>query len=559
MCIGVLKQILYLSLMLLLFSKITNGVYLAQEITIESEKRVRSVGIITGRDLNSSSPSNIGDDGITRLSEMFVSYGATVSIVAPNVTIPLEIELVVVIGPRRPMSTSQIAYLWDFLHNGGHLLLAVDPNGHNSVSTEVARSSGLNRLLNTEYGIRLLDDFLIEDWFELDTLNNVVTSWSEARAENLMRHPITDPLVKYDLPVRFWGARSVMVDSMTGIASTNPLIYTENPYGETSRINFRDLETEQFSLNIGADTQGRLLLGGIGTNRSTGSRVAVIGDSEIFQNIYGQTRIPSNENLPLYPGTYIFTQRLISWLLGIPVSEWQPLPDGFTWLALDGLTDDWSTDIPETTDSTFDTDIPGGDIQKVRVIHNDQFLYMTIETIGIFPDDADVLLQMSNGDNLLQIILNHQNVFVTFNNDLVAPIEDAGYATLAHAEIRLPLRIVGANPMLSRVCVSSMVMQQPDCLDATIQSTLVNTIEPVPLRFASGPTVFLLNNANIRSAPNENGQILVQLPFRTPLSVFGRSEDSEWIRVRNGRYDGWVVAYLAAMNVGIESLPIVPN
>lgn len=527
----------------------------------ETPQRVYKVAFIEeGRHgLNTASSTNIGDDGLTRLKDLFVSYNAQVRSIDLESEIDEQYQLLVLISPKRALSVQQTVYLWDFLQRGGHLLLALDPYGHNGTNSERSRSSGISQLLYDEYGISVVDDFWIEPWFSIGSLSDLVTSWSEASAENFVPNPITEPLVKYDLPIRFWGGRSIFVDGLTGISNTNALIYSERPYGETERINLRNPQGGQFIFNIGDDNQGHLILGAVAENYDTGSRVALIGDGEIFQNLYGQTRISGTNDAPRYPGDYILTQRLVAWLLGIPEEEWPPIPNTFTWLALDGDTSDWSPDIPETTNLISDMEASGYAIQKVRAFHNDQFLYLAVESPGKMPDDAEISLQFNHNDTLININLVGGTANLVSDTNTLEPIGDAAYVISDNAEIRLPLRIVGTKPLLNQICVSGLAGSQPNCIDQAISSTHVNTIDPVPMRFSSGPSAMSINTANIHSEANTDSQTIAQVPARTLFSVVGRSEDGKWLLVRNGRYEGWVAEFLVSVNAEIGPLPVVSN
>lgn len=566
------------------------SVYQAQDSTTgETPERVTSVAFIEEgrRGLNSATTTNIGDDGITRFRDLFTSLDIEVESITLDAEIDEQYELLVLISPKRALSTQQTAYLWQFLQRGGHLLLALDPNGHNATRTEQSRNSGISQLLRAEYGISILDDLWIEPWFSIETLSSVITSWSEASAEDLHPHPITEPLLTYELPVRLWGGRSILVDSFTGISRTSALIYAESPYGETGRLNFQDADEEQLILNIGDDNQGRLLLGAIAENNDTGSRVALIGDGEIFQNLYGQTQVSVNNTAPRYPGNYIFTQRLIAWLLGIPESEWSPLPEEFTWLSMDGRVDEWSSELPKETDITFDTDVNGYDIQEVRAFHNDQFLYIAVETFADVPENAEISLEIAAGDASIIIILRQGRVFLVSDEGVPTPIDDASYATSTDVEIRLPLRIAGENPVIRAICMSDTVSSvqgcvddvenglsddldiasacvfgessAQDCIDGTIFSNPVDTIDPLPVRFDNGPHAMVINIANLRTEPDIDSTLIIQLPIRALFSVAGRSDDSEWLLLRNGRYEGWVAQFLVSLNAEIEDLPIVSS
>jgi hypothetical protein len=101
---------------------------------------------------------------------------------------------------------------------------------------------------------------LVEDWFGLESMGDVLSSWSEITPKDLIPHAITEPLIEYGLPLRYWGARSVQFDAVTGNAETHALIYTERSHGETTQINYQNSDAAQLIFNIGADTQGRCCL-----------------------------------------------------------------------------------------------------------------------------------------------------------------------------------------------------------------------------------------------------------------------------------------------------------
>jgi hypothetical protein len=519
-------------------------------------QRVQNVAFVEDDALNTASLTNPGAEGLGRLADLFRGYGASARTVTLDAPVPPDVELLVIIRPMRALPVTQTAHLWGFLERGGHLLLALDPNGHNRVNT-IRSNAGISVLLEREYGLRLADDFLIEPWFSAASLSDVVTSWSVAYAEDIATHPITEPLVAYDLPLRLWGARSLFVEAVTGNATTTPLIYAESGYGETGRINLGSDDLEPFQRNIGQDTQGRLLLGAVSRHHTTGSRVALIGDSEMFMNIFGQTRMIADENLPRYPGNAIFTERLVAWLMNIPVDTWPTLPEEFTRLALDGNADDWPAGLPEYVDIVFEVEPLRYDIYRTRLFHNDQFLYVHVETLGALNDPAiQVELHLDTGEEPTVILLEDNAVWRLMETGRQR-VPDAAYAVGADIELRLPLRIAGPNPVISVVCLVKAELDVTECFREQMVSTQVNTIDPIPARFGSAPSAFTTNDANIRSGPGQQWPVLSLLSGRSLLHATGRNEAGDWIRVESGRYAGWISRPLLVLNIDVERLPVV--
>ena len=158
--------------------------------------RIHEVGIISGRVIRSAAPSNIGDDGISRLEDMLKEFdNVNVQTIAPEMPIPPEVELVILIRPQRTLSIVQTTILWDFIERGGHILLALDPYGHAGSRNERASRGGITGLIHTKFGISVSDDFLIEPWFSIDSLANLVTSWSRSLCRRIVTtfcHPRTN-------------------------------------------------------------------------------------------------------------------------------------------------------------------------------------------------------------------------------------------------------------------------------------------------------------------------------------------------------------------------------
>jgi hypothetical protein len=513
---------------------------------------VRTVGFIQDDAVNTALIGSTGGGGIARLAERMRAYGATTYVLAADQPIPPNIELVAVVGPARPLSLTLTAYLWEFLARGGHMLLAFDPNGHNGVSAERA-ASGLNQLLEREYGLRFADTFLIEPWFSARPLADVTTSWSEAYADALVPHPITQPLIDFALPVRVWGGRSALVEMVNGSARTAPLLYVEAPYGETGPLDLRQDDPAQFTLNIGVDAQGRLLVGAIAEHLTSGSRVALLGDSEILRNLFGQARLIGREDLPRFPGDNLLMERLIAWLMGLPPDAWPTLPAGFTRIAIDGVTDDWPPTVPLYGGVAGAERQPAG---ATRAFYDDQYLYVTV----MMPDDptlvSEIVVEMRFGEADSQSLIRYRYGQVVNAATPDIPLADSAGAARIEVEMRLPLREV--PPRIEQVCIGVPTrLEITTCTAEPVLATPVNTIAPVPVYVGDGPSAFSLDDMNIREGPGLGFRPIVLLRGRQILRVLGRSAAGDWIRVETARYSGWVFRQLVLLNIDVERLPVV--
>jgi hypothetical protein len=295
-----------------------------------------------------------------------------------------------------------------------------------------------------------------------------------------------------------------------------------------------------------------LLLGVISTNFATGSRVAVIGDSEIFQNLFGQTRITGRESLPLYAGNYVFVQRLFAWIMAVPEGEYPSFPQGFTWIVLDGSASEWPENVPILLDQQS-TD-PEYALQQVRAFQNDQFVYLFLGPQNPLPRDTIVYVFIEDNAGNRQLISLDSQGNILFRDKV---LRDAAIAIDDAIEIRLPRRIFLANSsVIAQICVAALSGSPVDCLDDTVSAFAINEIDPLPVRSGAGPQAFTaFAGVNLRSEPSTSGALIVTFPLRTLLAVTGRNNAGDWVYVQNGRYEGWVSRPLLAINADVDMLP----
>lgn len=510
--------------------------------------RVVEVGIISGRAIRSAAHTDVGVDGLSRLAQVINDLGADVQTISPESPIPAEVELVILIRPQRSLSARQTTILWEFMENGGHVLLAIDPYDHAEARTERASRGGIINLIDNRYGISVSDDFLIEPWFTIESLSDVLTSWSDASAEELLPHPVTQPLIDYNLPLRYWGGRQVLAQSYFGSVEISPLLYTENPHAEVTGIDYELNDTSQIEFTYNADTQGRMLIAALAENQNTGSRLALFGDSEMFQNIFGLTRSTTDESVPLFAGNHIFSQRIFAWMLGIPEAEWPSLPAEFTWLSLDGDLSEWQTF------NTRSADIDLQAISSLQVFHNNHYMYTGIESTFELNESNAIELRGESGATPFIVELSANNVYFITDDDTIL-IPDASYQQSDAIESRIPLRIVGLNPIINQICTVSSGSR--DCFELTLRSQQVNTIDPVPVRFENRPTAFLRSNGFLRVQANPNAEAITLLNAREQLAIIGRDDSGAWLYVANGAYQGWISTIVILTNADTSQLPVI--
>jgi hypothetical protein len=509
------------------------------------------VVFITDNNLRTAVVSNPGPDGLSQLEYIFKSLGARTTSASLGQALPEEASVVVLVRPQSQLSLPALARLWAFVTRGNHLLLALDPVGHAGAQPETARG-GLATLLALHYGLSLQDTFVVEPWYSLDTIATQRTTYSWTYAESFVHHPVTEPLVKYELPVMVWGARTITVDPFGLDSAAAPLIYSRTAYGEANRAVFGGQDGEQAPLevNLDEDSVGTLIVGGLAENTKTGSRIAVLGDSELLQNNFGLAL--STAGGPLHPGNQILAERLVAWLLGYPVEDWLPLPTGFTWLAVDGSNSDWEGETPPPVldkDDESSTLFPEYDIQQVRTFQDDSYLYVLVETLAP-PDPEAVCLTLgldTNEDNETDttLLATVDQVVRLGDTDPQAAVVDGSMAVGQVLEARIPLRVAGEKALISELCLAdgpaSLAADPLDCVaQVPIVVPSVDTRAPHDSYLPPGPLVMVFTAAtggyvNLRAGPGTEYPILATPGLGHVFRATGRDEAGDWIQVQNAR------------------------
>lgn len=518
------------------------------------------VGFVADNQTQTASVIDAGADGLTRLADIFQDYDATPRRIDLDNIVADDVDIIVLVGPRRRLPPNQIANLWLALERGVHLFAAFDPNGFQGVASEDQRS-GLTNLLDTQYAIRLQEGMIVRPWYSRELLDDLDDSWTQVQPEDIIVHPITAPIRQFNLPIYVWGSRHLTIDGFSGSSEAIPLLYTSVGYAEANvnALNANARTEEPIEFNIGLDGQGRLLLAGIAVDEDSGSRMVLLGDGELTQNIYGLTRRNTATNLPRFPGNDVLLYRLVGWILGLPESEWLTLGEAFTQILLDGELDDWSETIPPFIDTALDVTPLSHDIQNLWLVQNDQFAYIGIETGAPITEEIQLGIRVTNGTTAMSLILQNDEFFMA--GDGISPdvITDAAFGTGEHVELRIPRRLFGENYTVLQVCLLVRSAASADCLDEPMIPTDLTTIEPVPVRFSQEePMGFIRSNGvvNLRVLPTTDGSIVGQVTNREVFAVIGRNGEGDWYQVRNGRYEGWVASFLIGINADPVLLPI---
>lgn len=502
---------------------------------------------ITDRTLGSGSNFDNSATGLSRLANIFTSLGAEVTNGTLNQPLPSAAKVVVLIQPRRQLTLIEIVRLWIHLARGGHLLLALDPSGYNRVFTETTNSPLLS-LLTSDYGIEFLDGLLAGPWATDASVERLSGTLVQGVADPVL-HPVVRPLFEYMLPVYAWGARPMAITPFGVDYLALPLAHTRSAYAETDRNFFRGRASLGF--DSGSDLQGALNIGGFGLNLK-GGRVAAFGDSEIFQNDFGLAQNPES-GAPRYPGNSIMAERIAAWLLELPAESWPALPSGYTWIAVDGSSADWQAlDLPESLA------VGEGEIQRVRAVYDDAYLYLLVETARAADPELRLDIEFASERGALRIHAVDGQIFS--GEEPPQLIADGLFRGGEALELRLPLRVTGSPPQIRSVCLSS-AEAAPDCAGQPPQAQLLNSAAPADLAQGGALPVVrvttLNNSAVMRAGPGVAYRRIASFEDGHFLYAVGRNTDTTWIQVQNAGYTGWIAEFLLARTFDFAQLPVI--
>lgn len=517
------------------------------------------VVFIVGRSLSTASYVDTTAAGLSKLSEIISGYGAEIQLLEENKPIPKHASLVVIARPLRALSFRQAVYLWQHLRRGGNLLLMLDPEnfylGFANTNPQFTRSP-LQTLITSDYGITMQNTFLVDPWFSQESIGKIRQVMSRVYPE-VMPNPLTEPLITYELPVWVWGARSLRVEPFGLDDYASPFLYSDSSYGETNPgvfqiVRGRRLEPAgaPLELNLDQDVVGRLHIAAMSENTETGSRIILLGDSEIFTNGFG---LDGTAFFPTYPSNRILAQRMIGWLLELPVNQWGGLLYGYTWIAVDGEAADWANSSRPYTDA----DAAG--LRQIRTFHDDLYAYFLIETDAV--PDTNMLVSLTTDAGVVQVrssgtVLDGRSA----DGREITAVPEAKLGIGTYIEVRVPLRVLPDR--ITNVCISSSGLSaasnEPDCLDSALTLRSVNSRAPHDYSLSAGivAEVQSAQTVNLRSGPGTDFEVIGVIPDGMVFAATGRNDDASWIQVKNSLYSGWMASFLLMPNGDFSSLPL---
>lgn len=231
----------------------------------------RSVYFLTGH--GESDIENSGETSYTQVRQLLANKNYTIKTLntLSNPAIPEEANVVVIAGPKKPLSNQEVEAIQTYLENGGSLVLLSEPQE----LTYQNQEDPLAGYLKAQWGVSLVNDIVIDP-----NVNPPLI----AIADKYGQHPITEKLM--NMATLFPTAHSIAVDQNDGQVTITPLITTsQQTWGETD---FADLQNNTANPDKGIDSIGPLTIAITGLNSTTKSRLVVVADADFASDSYFQ-------------------------------------------------------------------------------------------------------------------------------------------------------------------------------------------------------------------------------------------------------------------------------
>ncbi len=208
-----------------------------------------------------------GDASMTRAVGTLQSKNysvKTLNLLVDN-KIPEDARVIVIAGPKKPLSQDEVELLKDFLDKGGSLIVMEDPTALTDFGEQ---GDPLAELLSEEWGIAFNNDVVVD----LNSANPTIAT----AAYYDSTHPITVSMNKLISFYPFTRSLSVADPAANGITLTQLVRTTDRSWGETD---FASLSEGSLGRSDN-EAVGPLTLAVAGENPATKGRVVVFGTSE---------------------------------------------------------------------------------------------------------------------------------------------------------------------------------------------------------------------------------------------------------------------------------------
>lgn len=287
------------------------------------------------------SPFDRSDEGLSRFAGLLRMAGANLQSFDLSRGIPPDADLIVIIAPTFDLNSTQVAFVWEYIQNGGSVLMGADALENPRSTTRALSTRGIFEVTWFNMGLYAREDVIVREGDMQDVEIRQTNDAGEVTFEFVGElpeisiqflttalnpdHPITSGLVGMVADeteeqtnlnsLMFDGVRSIEIDGGFDSASVTPLVFTDdaNMYGETDYNDY--IRNGYIEYNIDDDTARDDLIVAAAYENPLGTRMVLIGDGDMVINGKGFATSPSYTGAFVYPMNVQFMLRSVAWLL----------------------------------------------------------------------------------------------------------------------------------------------------------------------------------------------------------------------------------------------------
>jgi ABC-type uncharacterized transport system involved in gliding motility auxiliary subunit len=226
----------------------------------------RKIYFLTGH--GEYSPDDTGDQSYSQVKQTLVSKNYTVETLNLLISnqVPEDARVIVVAGPQKPVSSTEIDLLSGYLSEGGSMIVMQEPL---PVTDFGDTPDPMKDYLQETWGVSLGEDIVV------DTTSNQPFA---PFAADYGSHVITQKLFR--TTSQFPSARSARAENaIDGVSQVQLVLTAPQSWAETDLQGLIE-GTQEATLDEGQDLQGPVSLAVAAENFGEGSRVVILGDSD---------------------------------------------------------------------------------------------------------------------------------------------------------------------------------------------------------------------------------------------------------------------------------------
>jgi ABC-type uncharacterized transport system involved in gliding motility auxiliary subunit len=209
-----------------------------------------------------------------------------------NQLIPSDIDLLLLWGPQKTLTTEELLKLREYINRGGKLFLALDPNLNGFKLKSLAD-------LFSEMGLTINNDLVIDTASFVNGSDGMIPLLTKASSGLNSKHPIT---ANFNEQVFFPLSLSFSVTKKVPDWNIEPLLLSSNNEKSWAKKNLDDIVKRKFEFVPETDSMGPSVM--MAALEKKEQKILVLGNSSFINNMYQN-----------YGGQFNFILNSFSWMM----------------------------------------------------------------------------------------------------------------------------------------------------------------------------------------------------------------------------------------------------